>query len=85
MRMRSRCGCPENVMPNMSQTSRSYQFAAGQRSVMLSADRALLSSAVLTRMYSFRSNEKQVVDHREIGSRLPSRFTRTRLSMAVRS
>ena len=25
-------GCPEKEIPNMSQTSRSYQFAAGQRS-----------------------------------------------------
>ena len=29
-----RCGWPSNAMPNMSQTSRSYQLAAGQRSVM---------------------------------------------------
>ena len=28
-----RCGWPSKPMPNMSQTSRSYQFAAGQRSV----------------------------------------------------
>ena len=35
VRIRFRCGWPSNVMPNMSQTSRSYQSALGQRSVMV--------------------------------------------------
>ena len=38
MRIRSRCGCPSKAIPNMSHTSRSYQFAAGQMWVMVGSE-----------------------------------------------
>ncbi len=42
-------------MPNMSQTSRSYQFAAGQMSVTVGSEGDSPLSGTLMRASSFRS------------------------------
>jgi hypothetical protein len=56
--MRSMCGCPENRMPNLSQTSRSYQLTDGQRPVIVVySERPSSASGVFTRRYSLRSKE----------------------------
>ena len=55
MRRRRRWGCPAKVMPNMSQISRSYQFAAGQRSTTLGNVGYSPHRGTLTRISALRS------------------------------
>ena len=45
--MRDRCGWPLKSMPNMSQTSRSYQLAFGQMLVTVGKLRSLSDKATL--------------------------------------
>ena len=47
------------AMPNMSQTSRSYQLAAGQRSVMVGSDGESPPRGTLMRTSALRSNERR--------------------------
>ncbi|RML93462.1 hypothetical protein APX70_04542 [Pseudomonas syringae pv. maculicola] len=53
--MRLRCGWPGKSIPNMSQTSRSYQLAFGQMLVMVGTLRSLSDSATLIITSLFRS------------------------------
>ena len=70
MRMRPRCGWPSTVMPNMSHTSRSYQLAEGQRSVIVGIDGRSAGSGDLHAHVLVPSRREQVVDDREVGRRL---------------
>ena len=73
IRMRRRCGWPSNLMPNMSQTSRSYQFAAGQRSVMVGSDERRAGERDLEADVLVAIEREQVVDDGEVARRLASR------------
>ena len=72
-------------MPNMSQTSRSYQLALGQMPVMVSSESADSCSGTFRRMYWLRREGEEGVDDGEIARRLAFRMNRMRSSIAVRS
>ena len=71
--MRRRWGWPSKPMPNMSQTSRSYQLADGQRSVTVGTDGYSPCRATLTRTSVVAVEREQVVDDGEIARRLAVR------------
>ena len=70
MRIRRRCGCPSKAMPNMSQASRSYQFAAGQRSVTVVSDGRLAGERHFDANVRVALVGEQVIDDGEVARRL---------------
>ena len=85
MRIRRRCGWPSKVIPNMSHTSRSYQFAAGQISAMVLSESAGSTQRNLEPDVVIAIKREQMVEDREIARRPTVRSRRTRSSTALRS
>ena len=86
MRIRSRCGCPSKRIPNISQTSRSYQFAAGQRSVTVSIGALIFLERQFDADVFIAIKGQEVIHDREIARRRhPRGCILMRSSMAVRS
>ena len=79
-------GALENRIPNMSQTSRSYQFAAGQRSVMVSMRRLILVECYFDADIFVAVKRKEVIHDGEVALPAARRGdARVRSSIAVRS
>ena len=66
IRIRRRWGWPSKAMPNMSHTSRSYQLAAGQRSVIVGRLGYSPLSGTLMRTSCVAIEGQQVIDDGEI-------------------
>ena len=56
VRIRRRSGCPENLIPNMSQVSRSHQLAA-RKTAAIEGTSSPSATAHLTRMRAFFEKE----------------------------